>query len=56
MIGEVVGLIVVGSALSLSIVVDNQIACQPHQPILQVTLFGVVLFQRSIDSNKNFLS
>src|SRR5882724_8184770 len=55
-IGEVVGLIVMGCALPLSVVVDNQIARQPHQPILQVALFGVVLFQRSIDPNKNFLS
>ena len=42
-------------ALALPVVVDNQIARQPHQPILQVSLFSVVLFQRSIDSYENFL-
>src|SRR6266700_1334952 len=54
-IRKVVGLVVMGGALSFSVIVDNQIASQPHQPILQVTLLSVVLFQRSINPNENFL-
>ena len=56
MIGKVVGLVVMRRALSFSVVVNDQIPRQPHQPILQVTLFRVVLFQRSINPNENFLS
>src|SRR6185436_10390759 len=55
-VGEIVGLVVVWRALSLAIVVDNQVARQPHQPILQVALFRIILFQRSINSNEDFLS
>src|SRR6266542_824161 len=55
-IRKIIGLIVMWCALSFSVVIDNQIARQPHQPILQVTLFSVILFQRSVNPDKHFLS
>ena len=55
-VGKVVSLIIVWRTLSLPVVVDNQIPRQAHQPILQVALLRVVLFQRSINPNENFLS
>src|SRR6266496_4217156 len=43
-------------ALPFAVIIDNQITCQPHQPLLQVTLLGVILIQRTINPDKNFLS
>ena len=54
-IGQVVGLIIVRRPLSLAVVVDDQVTSQSHQPVLQVTLFSVVLFQRSVNPDENFL-
>jgi hypothetical protein len=54
-IGEIVGLVVMRRALAFSVVIYDQITSQPHQPVLEVTLFRVVLFQRSVNPNKNFL-
>src|SRR5947209_7660345 len=42
-------------ALSLAVVVNNQIPRQPHQPILQVTLLGVVLIEGTINPYEYFL-
>ena len=42
-------------SLTMAIVVDYQIPREPHQPVRQVTLFGVVLIKRSINANENFL-
>src|SRR5688572_4900088 len=55
MVGEIVGVVIVRRALAFPVVVDDQIARQAHQPVLQVPLFGVVLIQRAINSDKNFL-
>src|SRR5688500_5400175 len=55
MVGEIVGVVIVRRALAFPVVVDDQIARQSHQPVLQVPLFGVVLIQRAINSDKNFL-
>ena len=41
--------------LTMAVVVDYQIPCEPHQPVRQVTLFGVVLIKCSVDANENFL-
>src|SRR6266581_4515885 len=42
-------------ALSLSVVVNNQIPRQPHQPVLQVALPGVVLIEGAINPYEYFL-
>jgi hypothetical protein len=55
MIFEIVRRLVLRCALAFAIVVNHQIAGQPHQPVLQVTLFWIVLRKGSIDSDKNFL-
>ena len=41
--------------LTMTIVVDYQIPREPHQPIRQIALFGVVLIKSPIDANENFL-
>jgi hypothetical protein len=54
-IGKIVCMIVVWRPLSFSIVINDEIAGQPHEPVLQVTLFRIVLTQRAINPNKDFL-
>lgn len=54
-ISEVVSLIVMRGPLTFSVVVDDQVTCQPHQPVLQIALPRIVLIQRSVNSNKNLL-
>src|SRR6185503_9043610 len=44
------------SALALPVIVDDQVASQPHQPVLEITLLGVVLIQRTVNPDENFLS
>jgi hypothetical protein len=41
--------------LTMTIVVDYQVPREPHQPVRQITLFGVVLIERSVNSDENFL-
>ena len=55
-VGKIVRVIIVRRALAFAVIIDNQITRQPHQPVLQITLLGVVLIQRTINPNKNFLS
>jgi hypothetical protein len=52
---KVIRMIVVWRPLSFSIVINDEIAGQPHEPVLQVTLLRIVLTQRAINPNKNFL-
>src|SRR5207247_334122 len=52
---EVVGGFILRSALPLPEIINDEVPCQPHQPILQVTLFRIVLIERTIDSDENFL-
>ncbi len=54
-IGEIVGVIIVRCALSFAVIVNDQITRQPHQPVLQVTLLGIVLIQRTVNPYENFL-
>jgi hypothetical protein len=42
---EVVSRLILGGALPFAVVVNDQITREAHQPVLQVALFGVVLFQ-----------
>src|SRR6185503_3523514 len=44
------------SALALPVIVDDQVASQPHQPVLEIALLGVVLIQRTVNPDENFLS
>src|SRR5215210_4037370 len=55
-VSQIVCEVVVRCALALAVIVDNQVTREPHQPVLQITLLGVVLIQRTVNSNKNFLS
>jgi hypothetical protein len=43
-------------ALSMPVVIDYQIPREPHQPVRQIALFGVVLIERAVDADENFLS
>ena len=52
---QVFSMAVMRRALAAAIVINDQVTRQTHQPVLQVTLFGIVLFQRSINANENFL-
>ena len=38
--------------LAMPVIIDYQIAGQPHQPVRQVALFGVVLVERPVDADK----
>jgi hypothetical protein len=42
-------------SLTMPIVVDYQISRESHQPVRQIALFGVVLIERSVNANENFL-
>jgi hypothetical protein len=42
-------------SLSLAVIINYQITRQPHQPVLQIALFRVVLIQRAVHPYKNFL-
>lgn len=55
MIGEIISLIVVRGPLAFAIIINDQITRQPHQPVLQIALARIVLIQRAVNSNKNFL-
>src|SRR3954452_14080343 len=55
MVRKVFCLAVVRRALSLPVMIDDQVPREPHQPVLQVTLSRIVLFQRSINANENVL-
>src|SRR5436853_5980576 len=52
---EIVRGFILRGALSLAIIVNDEIAGQPHQPVLQISLLGIVLVERAVDANKNFL-
>jgi len=41
--------------LAVPVIVDYQIACEPHQPIREISLFGVVLVKRPIYADENIL-
>ena len=41
--------------LAMAIIVDYQVSREPHQPVRQITLFGIVLIERSVNSDENFL-
>src|SRR5688572_722639 len=53
---QVIGLVVVRRALPLPVIINDEVPRQTHQPVLQITLLSVVLLQRSINPDKNFLS
>jgi signal transduction histidine kinase len=55
MIVDRVGHRVLRIPLSMAIVVDDQIPRQPHQPIREITLFGVVLIEGPVDADENLL-
>jgi hypothetical protein len=55
-IGEIVGEVVVRGTLALPVIVDDEIASKPHQPVLEIPLLRVVLIQRTINPYENFLS
>jgi hypothetical protein len=40
----------------MPVIVNYQISGEPHQPIRQIALFGVVLFERAVNPYKYFLS
>jgi hypothetical protein len=44
-ISKVIRMIVVWRPLTFSVVINDEIAGQPHEPILQVTLFRIILTQ-----------
>src|SRR5215831_3038747 len=46
---------VLSSALPLAIIVDDQVPGQPHQPVLQIALFWILLVEETINANENFL-
>src|SRR2546423_6356237 len=52
---EVVGGFILRRALTFPIIIDDEVPCQPHQPVLQITLFRIVLIERTIDADENFL-
>src|SRR2546421_5500041 len=52
---EIVRGFILRGALSLAIIVNDEIARQPHQPVLQISLLWIVLVERAVDANKNFL-
>src|SRR5437016_5073072 len=53
---QVVGGLILRGALTLAVIVNDQVARQAHQPVLQVALFGIVLFEGSVDTDKDILS
>jgi hypothetical protein len=52
---QVLALRILRRALPLAVIVYHQITREAHQPVLQVALFRVVLFERAIDADENFL-
>jgi hypothetical protein len=42
-------------SLTVTVIVDDQISCKPHKPIRKVTLFRIVLIQRPVNTDKDFL-
>jgi len=54
-IGLIIGVIVVWRSLTLSVIVNDQVARQAHQPILEITLLGIILIQRTVNPYKNLL-
>ncbi len=55
MVFNIVGVRILRVTLAMTVIVDYQIAREPHQPIRQITLFGVVLFERFENADENFL-
>ena len=55
MIIDGVGHRVLRVPLPVPVIVDYQIACEPHQPICEVALLRVVLVERAVNANKNIL-
>jgi hypothetical protein len=55
MIFKVVRVRVLRSALAATVIIYDEITREPHQPVLKIALPGVVLFQRAINADKNFL-
>ena len=52
---DVLGVRVLRRALTAAVVVNYQIAREAHQPVLEVSLLRVVLFERAVDADENFL-
>lgn len=42
-------------ALSMSVIIDYQVSREPHKPVRQISLLGVVLVERSVDSDEDLL-
>jgi hypothetical protein len=55
MIFKIVRRFILWRSLPLPVIVDNQIAREAHQPILQIALFRIVLLERTVNPNENFL-
>jgi hypothetical protein len=41
--------------LAVPVIIDYQISRQPHQPIRQIALFRIVLKERTVNSDEDFL-
>jgi hypothetical protein len=52
---NVVGVRILRIALAVPVIVNYQISRQPHQPVRQIALFGVVLIERAVNADENFL-
>src|SRR6185369_14273469 len=48
-------MIVVWRSLTFSVIVNDQVARQTHQPILEITLLWIVLIQRTVNPDKYLL-
>jgi hypothetical protein len=55
-VGQIVCEVVVWRALALPVIIDDEIASQSHQPVLEIALLRVVLIQRTINPDENLLS
>ena len=55
MVVDRVGHRVLRIPLTVAVIVDYQIPRQPHQPIGKIALLRVVLVERPVDSDKDFL-
>jgi hypothetical protein len=55
MIFNIVGAGILRVTLAMPVIVNYQVSGEPHQPVRQIALLGVVLLKRSVNSDKNFL-
>jgi hypothetical protein len=56
MVIDRVGHRVLRVSLAVPVIIDYQISRQPHKPVRQVALFGVILIQSLVDPDKYLLS